>query len=363
MKKIFLILFSTALVGLTSCHNKDWEFNDFEYQSVYFSYQYPVRTIVLGDDIFDTTLDNEWKCKIMATTGGVYSNPHDVTVDISVDNNYAQDLQFDNGTDLLIMPTTYYSLSDDQIVIKKGELTGGVEVQLTEAFFADPEAIRNTYVIPVQMSNVTAADSILSGVPQVENPRPAVAGDWSVQPKDFILYAIKYINPWHGYYLRRGVDEVTKDGVNTTEVRHQQYVEDDAVWQLTTRSMTEVHFPLDYQNKEGQNLNLEMNLTVDDDLNITVSALNDTYQVNDSVRVYNFVATGTGQFVEDGEVKSWGDQDRDGLYLNYEVGYDVEIDYQDAGVIDTETVHYSTIDTLVIRNRGVDIELFTPIVN
>lgn len=32
-----------------------------------FVYQSPVRTIVLGDDEYDTSLDKEHKCKIKAT--------------------------------------------------------------------------------------------------------------------------------------------------------------------------------------------------------------------------------------------------------------------------------------------------------
>lgn len=340
MKKILFILIGGMLAGLTACTNGDWEFDDFEYQSVYFAYQYPVRTIVLGDDIFDTTLDNEWKCQIMATTAGVYNNPHDVTVDISVDNNMTQNMQFEDGTNVMTMPSNYYSLSDDQIVIKKGELIGGVEVQLTDAFFADPEAIRNTYVIPMQMSNVSAADTILSGQPQVENPRRTVSGDWAVQPKDFILYAIKYINQYHGNYLRRGVDEVTGNGGNTaldeTVVRHEQYVEYDEVNSLVTQSLSILEFPLVFTASDGTNINCTLELTFDQDHNCTISS-------ND------FPATGTGRFVTDGEVKSWGDQDRDALYLEYE--------------IELPEVTVSTTDTLVMRDRGVSIELFNPVVN
>lgn len=68
--KIFSVLV-ILLVSLSSCTNQDTDFNNFDYQSVYFAYQFPVRTITLGEDIFDTTLDNDYKCKIMATLGGV----------------------------------------------------------------------------------------------------------------------------------------------------------------------------------------------------------------------------------------------------------------------------------------------------
>ena len=57
--KIFIGL-AVAIVTATGCmKNREMEHPDFDYQSVYFSYQYPVRTIVLGDDEFvDNTLDN-----------------------------------------------------------------------------------------------------------------------------------------------------------------------------------------------------------------------------------------------------------------------------------------------------------------
>jgi hypothetical protein len=44
--------------------------------------------------------------------------------------------------------------------------------------------------------------------PQKTSPDPRLAGDWGVSPKDFVLYAVKYVNPYHGAYLRRGVDAV-----------------------------------------------------------------------------------------------------------------------------------------------------------
>src|SRR5690606_32827517 len=198
MKNI-LYVFLTFSVFLVSCKNQDWEFPDFDYQTVYFAHQYPVRTITLGEDIYDNSLDNEWKFQIMATTGGVYESGT-VNVDIAVVDSLANGLEFGNsGNEILAMPREYYTLASDQIVIPGGSVVGGVEVQLTSAFFADPLAIQNTYVIPVVMTNVSNADSILSGVPAGTNPKRTNPGDWAIQPKDFVLYAVKYINPWHGF--------------------------------------------------------------------------------------------------------------------------------------------------------------------
>lgn len=161
MKKILFISILTAFITgvFTSCQNSDWEFPDFEYTAVYFAYQSPVRTITLGEDIFDTTLDNKFQCQIMATMGGVYSNDKNIEIGIEVDNSLCDDIQFDDEREIIPMPSNYYSLSSNKIVIEKGTVLGGVVVQLTEDFFNDPLALETNYVIPVVMTNVNNADS------------------------------------------------------------------------------------------------------------------------------------------------------------------------------------------------------------
>lgn len=361
MKNIQYVFLIFA-VFFASCKNQDWEFPDFDYQTVYFAHQYPVRTITLGEDLYDTSLDNEWKFQIMATTGGVYESGT-VGIDIEVDNSLVNGLLFSNGgSNVVAMPSTYYTLASNQIVIPKGKLVGGVEVQLTEAFFADPLAIHNTYVIPVLMTGVTNADSILSGTPITDNPNRVDPSHWNIAPKDYVLYAVKYINPWHGFYLRRGSDEVIKNGVASSELRHKEFVEDDEVVKLTTTSLTGLIFPLSYKSKDGHDLGVKVALSLDEDNKFTVAPEALSYQVNDTIRVFNVEASGTGVFVEKGEKKSWGNQDRDAMYLQYQVKYEVEVKYPTEGLPDDiEQVSYSTTDTLVMRNRGVAMELFTPV--
>lgn len=315
MKK-FLI--PALLIAVLASCNKEKEFPDYDYQTVYFAYQYPVRTITLGEDIFDTQLDNQHKCKIMATTGGVYSSKKDVTIAITIDNSLLSIPQiFKGGGDILLMPNNYYSFASNNIVIPKGGLTGGVEVQLTDAFFNDPQSIKNTYVIPVRMSSKTNADSILAG-------------------KDFMLYAVKYVNPWHGNYLRRGKDVIT-GSVNQTNIRHKQYVENDEVNKLSTSAMKVVEFPVVYKDQNGVNINCTLLLTFDDAGKCTVSS-----------GTSNITATGSGSFVKDGEKNSWGSKDRDAIYLNYQVNM--------------TGMQVASTDTLVLRDRAVTMETFTPVV-
>lgn len=315
MRKLYTAVLLLAV--LVSC-NKKKDFPDYDYQTVYFAYQYPVRTITFGEDVFDTQLDNQKKCKIMATTGGVYYSKKDVTIGVAVDPSLlGTGLLFTPGGDeVLPMPESYFSLAANQIVIPKGELTGGVEVQLTDAFFADPKAIRNTYVIPVRMSSKGSADSILAG-------------------KNFILYAVKYVNTWHGNYLRRGKDVITGN-VNTTITRHKPYVENDEVNKLSTASMKTIEFPVTYKDQNGTNINCKLLLTFDDAGKCSVSSA-----------TANVTATGNGQFVKRGEKNSWGSKDRDALYLNYQVSL--------------PGMQVASTDTLVLRDRAVTMETFTPV--
>src|SRR6188768_621700 len=182
------ILCAGVLSVLTmSCENQDVEFPDYGESTVYFAYQYPVRTIVLGEDIYDTSLDNEHKCEIYATMGGVYENKKNIAIEIAVDNSLCSNLFFDGGYTIPVqpMPASHYTLSGDQISLDH-KLQGAVGVQLTDAFFADPNALQNTYAIPVRMVDVTNADAILSGKPKIENPERTNATHWDVQPKDYV---------------------------------------------------------------------------------------------------------------------------------------------------------------------------------
>lgn len=341
MKRIFYITLLTVFVSglLTSCENGEWEFPDYEYTSVYFAYQSPVRTIVLGEDVFDTSLDNEYKCQIMATMGGVYSNDNDVEIDITVDNSLCDNLVFDTdggvNRDVLPMPSEYYSLSSDRIIIEKGSILGGVTVQLTDAFFDDPMSLDANYVIPVRMNGVAKADTILSGIPLVGNPKRGVSSDWDVQPKDYVLYAVKYINRYDANYLRRGED-IFSGAQSGTINRHAEFVEEDEVIdEIYTRSLNTVAWEHQLKDMEDFVRNSVLLLTFNEEGKCTITS-----------ETEGVTASGTGSFVSKGDKNSWGNVDRDVLYLDY------TIDYGD--------IQVATTDTLVVRDRGVQAEWFTP---
>ena len=342
MKRLFLISFISIAV-LSAC-NKDWKFPDYKYSSVYFAYQSPIRTLVLGEDVFDNTLDNQHKFLIMATMGGVYENTKDITLTLALDNSLTQRLKFDpnnGGGDVVAMPGNYYTLPQNlKITIPSGKIMGGLEVQLTDAFFADPLAMKNTYVIPLKITSVINADSILRGTSSKTSPDPRQAGDWGVSPKDFVLYAVKYVNPYHGAYLRRGTDLVTGNSGNTaldtSVIYHNTFVEKDEVVSLFTKSLTQDTISLNAKNRGNLNVPFRLVLNFDNSGKCTVAA----------PATASYTVSGNGQFVKKGDM--WGNEKRDVLHLKYQIIFG--------------TTTHNLTDTLVMRDRAVKFETFNPVV-
>jgi hypothetical protein len=342
INKIFLGLAMVSVSALSGClKNSDTNLPDSGYQTVYFGSQFPIRTVELGEDLFvDNTIDNQHKVLINATTGGVRENNKDIVLGFSVDTSLCTRLFFPSdkgGSKIVPLPSNYYQLASNQIVIPKGSFLGGVEMQLTDAFFQDPLAITYNYALPVVLNNAKGVDSILKGTPSVTNPNRSIDANWVVKPRDFVIYALKYVNSWQGNYLRRGADVVT-GSLNQTVVRHKQYVEQDEVNKLSTVSLSKLNFPVVFKNATGTNVNCTLQLTFDDSGNCSITSITS-----------GVTASGTGKFVKKGEKNSWGNQDRDALYLDYSVN------------LTAQNMQAVTKDTLVMRDRAVSLETFTPV--
>lgn len=335
-----IIFASSCLIMLlcSSCSNKKAVFPDYKYTTVYFPYQSPVRTLVLGDYNFDNSLDNEHKCLIMATMGGVYKNTKLISIKVSVDTSLCNNLYFSNGAKVLMMPSNYYSLPKDMTIeIPSGSLEGGLEVQLTDAFFADSNSITNNFVIPLRMNEVTNADSILVGKSSLDTPDPRFVADWTIPPKNYILYSIKYINPWHGNYLRRGTEKLKDNsGSDTVISYHTPFVETDQLCSIGTLSLNADSVMLNGTSRNGENIPFQLLLTFDKDGKCNISGPASA----------SYSLSGSGEYIKDGD--SWGDKPRNVLHLNY--------------TIDFGTSTHVFSDTLVLRDRGIKFETFNPIV-
>lgn len=362
-KYLYCVVLGVLSLSYSSCYNTEHIFPDYEEgTTAYFAYQFPVRTLVLGNDIYDNTLDNEHKCRIWATMGGAYHGRKAV-VDYVVEESLCDNLFFtDEGGNasypVTPMPSEYYKLLSDAIPYNS-DTRGYVEVQFTDAFFNDEKAIDNTYVIPLLMTNAKGIDHILTGTPREGlSPSRTNTEDWEVLAKDYVLYCVKYMNPWQGKYIRRGVDYVTEKGVVTRVVRKdtslvntdlEHYKENpvnqnDEVCGITTKNMTQAIFPVSFRTS-GASITCNLILTFNGD-KCTVSTDDE-----------NVTATGSGEFIAKGTERDeykeyqWGSNNgelvqRDILRLAYEV------------IFANSDIQISTNDTLVVQTRESNKRVF-----
>lgn len=193
MKKILMLGFCTFM--LSSCY--DDYVKDYDYDGVYFTYQTNVRTFVVGEGM---------NIKVGAALGGVMENTRNRTVDYKFENSLvtpdvlslmkssasAYIKNSVNGVDeLLPMPSDYFTVSDNKMVIHKGEHVGTVTIRPDSAkFLSDPKTLSANYALPFY---ITGADA-----------------DSIVQPKRYTVIGLKYENMLFGNYWHGGVT-VIKD--------------------------------------------------------------------------------------------------------------------------------------------------------
>ena len=283
------------MTSFTACENGDQTFDDYEGgTTVFFVYQSPVRTIVLGDDEYDTSLDKEHKCKIYATFGGSYDG-RKATVNVAVDNSLCDHLTFADGTPVKAMPAEYYQLATTAFNFNGG-MRGGTEVQLTDAFFNDPDAVKNTYVIPLVMQDQTGFSQISTGtLKEGKTGSRTNASIWEKAPKDYVMYCVKYQNKYSGWWL-------TNHNTSTDNIETASQV------QITTRSLNSSVYSVEFL--EGSKiLKADLLLTFDANEKCTITSLTDGVK-----------ATGTGSWADDA-LLSWNNKNRDLMELNAEITF------------------------------------------
>lgn len=309
MKQIFFLL--SILMLAVGCSNQDVDFDDFEFQAVYFPYQTPIRTIMLGDEVVgDNTIDREHAFSIGVTIGGMYVNEMDREVAIEYTPELAQNILDENSGDTLaLLPEEYYTATFDRITIPEGSFFGKMRVELNDAFFEDPDAIRLKYVIPLVITDAFG-DSILSGEgdTSIDTLDRRIGAHWVVEPKDYTLFAVKYINPYHGVYLLRGQSINTTAVPNDTVIYSKRFLTDNDMVKLQTRSLATCSMPvLGGVNKGGK---YNMLLTFDEAAQTMAVTQFDTTSV---------VVAGSGSYYtkEDDEAESYTDFKHRTIYLDY----------------------------------------------
>ncbi len=347
-------VFSLGVLALsfTACKNADKSFPDYDGgTSAYFAYQYPIRTLVLGNiETYDNTSDNEGRFTIYATCGGSYSGLN-AKIEVKIDESLTDGLYFEDGTKVKPMPKDYYTVSGEELDYAGG-YRGGIEIQLNDKFFADSLSITNNYVIPVVMGDkFSGVDQIVRGTPVFEGSTPSrhEIDKWKVTPGDFTLFCVNYINEYTATYLRRGVDTFDKtqfEGTiptgyaKVTENRRNEFIERDEVVSTKTVARNKILLPIATTEVAGKNSPCQLILTFDDNGNCTIES-----------NTAGCTAKGTGRYSKGTAIKAWGNKDRDELILDYTLDFA------------KDNVHYATKDTLVWRDRGTvaGIRSFKPV--
>ena len=335
-----VIICIVLISGLAACENQEQVFDDYDLQAVYFPIQLPIRSLSLGEDRIDNTLDREHKFDIGVSIGGMYENKWDWTVDYVVDPTLT-DSAYSGSLRLIALPTSYYTISPQgTVTIPAGSFNGLIRIELADAFFTDPLSLTGQYVVPLLITG-TSADSVLSG--KQAKPGEAdrrILGDWESgkSPKDWVLYGIKYVNAYHGTYLHRGRDISYNGGVPVdTVVFHEMYVEKDKVVSLTTIGLQSVatnHIGNRTSNRGLYSMELSFSNPTGASGTVTIGPRTGS----------NWAVTGTGEYFDkSSSTESWTGLTWQSMYLQYA--------YNDG------TNDHQVADTLVFRDRGIKYEV------
>lgn len=190
MKNIIkiLVLLGT-LLPLTSCY--DDYVSDYEYPNMGFALQRPLRTVVSGTN----------RIYVGVSIGGKRE------VDTGDWAKFVIDETLLEGTGMTLMPEEYYTLKDkDTFRVRKQNLAvADVEINFTDAFYADPLCLTKHYAIPFRLTSVS-----IPGDPETQ-PDGAIR-----EGADYSIVAVKYISSYSGTWYKMGeVVEVDASGQET----------------------------------------------------------------------------------------------------------------------------------------------------
>lgn len=246
------------IVALISCEKYDDYIVDYKFSAVYFATQKPLRTIVAYD---------EMNFKVGVALGGKRANGDNEYAEFVIDESLLEDEDIVKGNDFLLMPSEYYTLSNDsRMDIPAGEFIGDITVTLNkEQFTADELSITNTYAIPLRITN-TSTDSILSD-------------------KVYSILVIKYISEYHGTYYHKGIQ--TEVDENGDVVEKTLYSDSDlinnATWDIKTVNATTLSTP-----KAGTFGNGKLILSVDKTSNkVLITSGNNNIEITGQSGTYN----------------------------------------------------------------------------
>lgn len=167
-----------ATLFMSSCY-EDY-IDDYNYSSVYFASQKPLRTVIA---------DRDMTINVGVAIGGKREVDMNDWAEFKIDESLL------NGTGLTLLPKEFYTLSDESTmkVSKETLPVADVKISFTEAFYEDANTMKKHYALPFRVET-SSLDSILVG-------------------QETSIVAIKYISTYHGtYYVKGSVTEVDGTG-------------------------------------------------------------------------------------------------------------------------------------------------------
>ncbi len=194
MKQIKYITILLAIsVSFFACY-EDYE-KDFDYTTVYFGTQQPLRTVIA---------DRGMSIKVGVNFGGTRAVDENCWAQFEIDPSLL------TGTTMTLLPAEYYRLADPNTfrISNKNLSIADVAVSFTDAFYADPNSMKNYYALPFRITS-SSADSIHGGSFDED-------GTSVIKAKNYSIVAIKYISTYHGTYYVKGT--MTDLGTGTKTV-------------------------------------------------------------------------------------------------------------------------------------------------
>lgn len=191
-------------IAATMCSCYEKYVYDYEYSTVGFAIENPLRTVIA---------DRDMKIYVGVSIGGKRQ------VDMSDWATFEIAPSLLSGTGLTLLPENYYRLDDpERFTIRKSNLpVADVGISFTDEFYADPLAAGKHYALPFSIT-----DSSLDSVYRQSS-----------------VVAIKYISTYHGsYYIGGSMREIQNGTVTNTTMYGGTDLSQRAVRDLTTVSPT-----------------------------------------------------------------------------------------------------------------------------
>ena len=218
MKSISKMMIAFAFIfGFVGCEKYADYIYDYSYSGVGFGAQQPVRTLVsrTGNDYLEF--------KIGVALAGLRENRKGYSATFEIDPDLLNTL--DGADQFKQLPADWYTIesNNNTFVIPPGKFLGDCPVKIDKKKFTDdPEALTNTYALPLRLLSTTA-DSLIAD-------------------KDYTVIVIKYIDEHSGSYYCKGT-QAEWDGAAIVPGTTNQYAHVDLsknkVRALTTLSLTE----------------------------------------------------------------------------------------------------------------------------